>query len=55
MVGFRAGVAVAPAIRQFADQHPDVVVDVQRIEGDDQATKLLDGRIDIGCVRLPIR
>jgi DNA-binding transcriptional LysR family regulator len=54
MVGFRAGVAVAPAIRQFADQHPDVVVDVQRIEGDDQATKLLDGRIDIGYVRLPI-
>jgi DNA-binding transcriptional LysR family regulator len=54
MVGFRAGVAVAPAIQQFADQHPDVVVDVQRIEGDDQATKLLDGRIDIGYVRLPI-
>jgi DNA-binding transcriptional LysR family regulator len=54
MVGFRAGVAVAPAIQQFADQHPDVVVDVQRIEGDDQATKLLDGSIDIGYVRLPI-
>ena len=54
MVGFRAGVAVAPAIQRFADQHPDVVVDVQRIEGDDQATKLLDGRIDIGYVRLPI-
>jgi len=54
MVGFRAGVAVAPAIQQFADQHPDVVVDVERIEGDDQAAKLLDGRIDIGYVRLPI-
>ncbi|HWO61225.1 MAG TPA: LysR substrate-binding domain-containing protein [Umezawaea sp.] len=54
MVGFRAGVAVAPAIQQFAVQHPDVVVDVERIEGDDQATKLLDGRIDIGYVRLPI-
>ena len=54
MVGFRAGVAVAPAIQQFAGRHPDVVVDVQRIEGDDQAAKLLDGRIDIGYVRLPI-
>ncbi len=54
MVGFRAGVAVAPAIQQFAIQHPDVIVDVQRIEGDDQAVKLLDGRIDIGYVRLPI-
>jgi DNA-binding transcriptional LysR family regulator len=54
MVGFRAGVAVAPAIQQFAIRHPDVIVDVQRIEGDDQAAKLLDGRIDIGYVRLPI-
>jgi DNA-binding transcriptional LysR family regulator len=54
MVGFRAGVAVAPAIQQFAIRHPDVIVDVQRIEGDDQAAQLLDGRIDIGYVRLPI-
>ncbi|HET6856366.1 MAG TPA: LysR substrate-binding domain-containing protein [Streptomyces sp.] len=54
MVGFRAGVAVTPAARAFADRHPDVVVDVQRIEGDDQAAMLLDGRIDIGYVRLPI-
>lgn len=54
MVGFRAGVAVAPAVRVFATQHPDVIVDVQRIEWDDQATMLLDGRIDVGYVRLPI-
>jgi DNA-binding transcriptional LysR family regulator len=27
---------------------------VQRIEGDDQAPMLLDGRIDVGYVRLPI-
>jgi DNA-binding transcriptional LysR family regulator len=54
MVGFRAGVAVAPAIQQFAIRHPDVLVDVQRIEADEQAPMLLDGRIDIGYVRLPI-
>lgn len=54
MVGFRAGVAVTPAARAFEDRHPDVVVDVQRIEGDDQAAMLLDGRIDVGYVRLPI-
>jgi DNA-binding transcriptional LysR family regulator len=54
MVGFRAGIAVTPAIRLFADRHPDVLVDVQRIEWDDQATMLLDGRIDVGYVRLPI-
>ncbi len=54
MVGFRAGVAVAPAVQQFAIQHPDVVVDVHRMDGDDQAMMLLDGRVDIGYVRLPI-
>ncbi|MFE2883613.1 LysR family transcriptional regulator [Streptomyces graminifolii] len=54
MVGFRAGVAVTPAARAFEKRHPDVVVDVQRIEGDDQAAMLLDGRIDVGYVRLPI-
>ncbi|MFF3849766.1 LysR family transcriptional regulator [Streptomyces sp. NPDC002328] len=54
MVGFRAGVAVIPAARAFEARHPDVVVDVQRIEGDDQAAMLLDGRIDVGYVRLPI-
>ncbi|MFC5833876.1 LysR family substrate-binding domain-containing protein [Nonomuraea insulae] len=54
MVGFRAGIAVTPAIRLFADRHPDVLVDVQRIEWDDKATMLLDGRIDVGYVGLPI-
>ncbi|MCX5535968.1 LysR substrate-binding domain-containing protein [Streptomyces sp. NBC_00006] len=54
MVGFRAGVAVIPAARAFEERHPDVAVDVQRIEGDDQAAMLLDGRIDVGYVRLPI-
>jgi DNA-binding transcriptional LysR family regulator len=54
MVGFRAGIAVAPAVQQFATRHPDVLVDVQRIEADEQAAMLLDGRINIGYVRLPI-
>jgi DNA-binding transcriptional LysR family regulator len=54
MVGFRAGIAVAPAVQQFATGHPDVLVDVQRIEADEQAPMLLDGRIDVGYIRLPI-
>jgi DNA-binding transcriptional LysR family regulator len=54
VVGFRAGVPVTPAVRAFETRHPDVVVDVQRIEWDDQAPMLLDGRIDVGYVRLPI-
>src|SRR4051812_20641846 len=53
-VGFRAGIPVTPAVRLFATRHPGVIVDVQRIEADDQATMLLDGRIDVGYVRLPI-
>ncbi|GII59106.1 LysR family transcriptional regulator [Planotetraspora thailandica] len=53
-VGFRAGVAVTPAVRAFETRHPDVIVDVQRIEGDEQTAMLLDGRIDVGYVRLPI-
>ncbi|MBB5938961.1 LysR family transcriptional regulator [Streptomyces zagrosensis] len=53
-VGFRAGIPVIPAARAFEARHPDVVVDVQRIEWGDQATMLLDGRIDVGYVRLPI-
>ncbi|MFI5930601.1 LysR family transcriptional regulator [Actinoplanes sp. NPDC051494] len=54
MIGFRAGVAVTAAVREFAARHPDVVVDMQRVEGDDQAAMLLDGRVDVAYVRLPI-
>jgi DNA-binding transcriptional LysR family regulator len=54
VVGFRAGIPVIPTARAFGVQHPDVAVDVQRIEWDDQARMLLDGRIDVGYVRLPI-
>ena len=54
VVGFRAGIPVIPATREFEAQHPDVVVDVQRMEWDDQAPMLLDGRVDVGYVRLPI-
>ncbi|MFI5713414.1 LysR substrate-binding domain-containing protein [Kribbella sp. NPDC051620] len=54
VVGFRAGIPVIPAARAFEGRHPDVVVDVQRMEWDDQAQMLLDGRVDVGFVRLPI-
>src|SRR3954451_21813177 len=54
VVGFRAGIPVIPAARAFAARHPGVVVDVQRMEWDDQAAMLLDGRVDVGYVRLPI-
>ncbi|MGD9990683.1 LysR substrate-binding domain-containing protein [Pseudonocardia sp.] len=54
VVGFRAGIPVIPAAREFGVRHPDVVVDVQRMEWDDQVPMLLDGRVDVGYIRLPI-
>ncbi|WP_018335582.1 LysR family transcriptional regulator [Actinomycetospora chiangmaiensis] len=54
VVGFRAGIPVIPAQRAFAARHPDVVVEVQRTDGDDQAAMLLDGRVDVGYLRLPV-
>jgi DNA-binding transcriptional LysR family regulator len=54
VVGFRMGIVVTQAVRAFGAAHPDVIVDVQRLEWDDQAVTLLDGRVDIGYVRLPI-
>src|SRR6266498_3542983 len=51
VVGFRTGIPVIPATQAFEARHPDVVVDVQRIEWDDQAAMLLDGRVDVGYVR----
>ncbi|NUR99397.1 MAG: LysR family transcriptional regulator, partial [Kribbellaceae bacterium] len=54
VVGFRTGIPVIPAARAFEARHPDVVVDVQRMEWDDQALMLLDGRVDVGYLRLPV-
>ena len=54
VVGFRTGIPVIPAARAFEARNPDVVVDVQRMEWDDQALMLLDGRVDVGYVRLPV-
>ncbi|MFF1819639.1 LysR family transcriptional regulator [Kribbella sp. NPDC058245] len=53
-VGFRTGIPVIPAAQVFEARHPDVVIDVQRIEWDDQVPMLLDGRIDVAYMRLPI-
>ncbi|WP_040820774.1 LysR family transcriptional regulator [Nocardia jiangxiensis] len=54
VVGFRMGIVVTHAVRVFGVEYPDVIVDVQRLEWDDQAAMLLDGRVDVAYVRLPI-
>jgi DNA-binding transcriptional LysR family regulator len=54
IVGYRAGIVVTAAVRRFTAEHPDVTVDVHRLDWGDQAETLLDGRVDIAYVRQPI-
>jgi DNA-binding transcriptional LysR family regulator len=54
VVGFRAGVIPTPAIAALSESHPDLVVDVKRLEWDDQEANLLSGQVDIAYVREPI-
>jgi DNA-binding transcriptional LysR family regulator len=53
-VGFRAGIVVTEAIRQFAIDHPDVTVDAHRLDWHDQEKTLTNGTVDVAYVRLPI-
>jgi DNA-binding transcriptional LysR family regulator len=54
VVGFRAGVIPTPAIAALCALYPDLVVDVKRLEWDDQEHTLLSGDVDIAYVRQPI-
>ncbi|MFF8726444.1 LysR family transcriptional regulator [Streptomyces sp. NPDC015171] len=55
LVGFRAGIVVAPALRAFSAAHPDVRGNARRVEWDDQERLILDGTVDIAYVRRPVR
>lgn len=54
VVGFMPGITLTPATAAFAARHPDVSVRLLRTTWADQVEVLLDGRADIGVVRLPI-
>ena len=54
IVGFRAGVIPTSAITTVSKLHPDLVVDVKRLEWDDQEQNLLSGSVDVAYVRRPI-
>jgi DNA-binding transcriptional LysR family regulator len=54
VVGFRTGIRVTDAVRAFGTDHPAVTVEVRRLEWDDQAEAVLDGRVDLAYVRLPV-
>lgn len=54
VVGFRTGIIPTAAVRAFTDEYPDVVVDVRRLEWDDQEQAVLGGLVDIAYVRRPV-
>ena len=53
-VGFMLGVDVDPALRIFRERHPEVGIQLQRLRWWNQAEALLDGRADVGFLRLPV-
>ncbi|HEY4278817.1 MAG TPA: LysR substrate-binding domain-containing protein [Conexibacter sp.] len=53
-VGFGAGNSIALALAAFAALRPDVAVDVRRIYWHDQTAVLLDGRVDVAILDLPV-
>jgi DNA-binding transcriptional LysR family regulator len=54
VIGFRSGIVATPAVRALVAEHPDVGVDVQRLEWDEQEDAILGGRVDVAYVRRPI-
>ena len=54
VIGFRAGIVVTPAVRALTKERPDVTVEVQRLEWDEQEEVILSGRVDVAYVREPI-
>ncbi|WP_093715642.1 LysR family transcriptional regulator [Actinacidiphila alni] len=53
-VGFMPGVAVTPILREFSRTAPDVRVEVLHTSVTDQVDYLLDGRVDVCFVRMPL-
>jgi DNA-binding transcriptional LysR family regulator len=53
-VGFMPGLTITGPVRALAAAHPDVEVLVLRTTWLDQVDVLLDGRVDVGYVRMPI-
>ncbi|MDX3853394.1 LysR family transcriptional regulator [Streptomyces sp. AK02-01A] len=54
VVGFMPGLIVSGPVRSLGEAHPDLSVEVRRTGWDDQVAVILDGRVDVGYVRLPV-
>jgi DNA-binding transcriptional LysR family regulator len=53
-IGFMPGVHATPIIREFADRAPYLSIDVVHTAVTDQLDYLVDGRVDVCFVRLPL-
>ncbi|MEU6348243.1 LysR substrate-binding domain-containing protein [Streptomyces sp. NPDC047072] len=53
-IGFMPGVIVTPIVREFARMAPQLDIDVVHTSITDQVDYLLDGRVDVCYVRLPL-
>jgi DNA-binding transcriptional LysR family regulator len=53
VVGFMPGLIVTGPVRALSDANPGLDVGVLRTSWDDQVVVLLDGRADVGYIRLP--
>jgi len=54
IVGVMPGLMATPILQGLRASFPDLQVDTVRTSWDDQAETILDGRVDLGLVRLPI-
>jgi DNA-binding transcriptional LysR family regulator len=53
-LGFMPGLIVTPIVHGLRAAFPDVEIEVVRTNWDDQVDSILDGRVDLGLVRLPV-
>ncbi len=53
-IGFMPGLLVTPIVQGLQESFPGIQVELVRTGWDDQVETILDGRVDLGLVRLPI-
>ncbi len=54
VVGFGWGITVTDVVSAFTEAHPAVCVEVRHLGWSEQASAVLDGRVDVALVRPPV-